>query len=78
MLAISHVLSAKDTELEHLAGTQFGSEIGMEIPADRFYAKIDVTGLHAIAYLDDTTFCHIRFVAPLQRKDRSLVIDIPA
>jgi hypothetical protein len=68
MLAISHILPAKHTELEHLAWSQFGSEIGMEIPADRFYAKVDVTGLHTIAYLDDTTFCHISFCGATPKK----------
>jgi len=77
VLTISHILATENPELEHLAWAQFGREIGMEIPADRFYANIDVTGLHAIVYLDDTTFCHIEVVALLQRKDCSLVIDPP-
>lgn len=63
MPTISHILAAENTKLEHLAWTQFRREIGMEIPADRLRAKINVTGLHAIVHLDDTTFCHIWFVA---------------
>ena len=60
MLTITHILAAENPELKHLAWAQFGREIGMKIPADRFYAKIDVTGLHAIVYLDGTTFGHIK------------------
>ena len=74
MLAISHVLPAENTEFEHLSGRQFGRKIGMEIPADGFNAKIDVTRLHAIVHLD-TPFPHISFVAILQKKDCNLVIN---
>jgi len=68
VLTITHILAAENPELKHLAWAQFGREIGMKIPADRFYAKIDVTGLHAIVYLDDTTFGHIKVVALLPKK----------
>jgi len=68
VLTISHILAAENTELEHLAWTQFGREIGMEIPADRFYAKINVTGLHAIVYLDNAAFRHINFVATPKKR----------
>ena len=68
MLTISHILAAENTELEHLAWSQFGHEIGMEIPADRFYAKIDVTGLHAIVYLDNAAVRHISFVATPKKR----------
>jgi len=36
LTAIRYVLSAKDTQLEHLLGCQLRLEIGMETAADRF------------------------------------------
>ena len=49
-LAIGHVLSAEDAEIEHLFGGKLGRESAPEGASHRFRAKIDIALLHFVIH----------------------------
>lgn len=57
ILAVSHVLSAENTELKHCFGGQVRLEVCVKIFPHRLCAEIDVIRLHEIAN-DVFSFSH--------------------
>src|SRR5215470_8184361 len=53
--AVSHVLPTEDAHLEHLFRRELGLKLGIEVPAHRFGAVVNIARLHHI----------INFHAPL-------------
>lgn len=49
VLAVGHILAAKDAELEHFPGRKLGPEIRIKIFAYRLAAFVRIAALHGIA-----------------------------
>jgi hypothetical protein len=54
LLAVCHVFSAEDSQLEHFRRSQIRLELGIEVLANRLRQKVDVIRLHQV--IDDDFF----------------------
>ena len=55
-LAVGHVLTAEDTQVQHLGRCQFGAEFRIKVSSDGLDALVAIVSLHAIIHGDSFLF----------------------